>query len=272
MGLTAYRAQLKARIDGELKLRLGEWFPGLPDANQEALHDMLAEGKRLRGSLTCLVAEALGASLERALPSALAVEMIQAASLVHDDFVDGDTVRRGRPAAWTRLPPRRAVLLADLVFATAIEKMAKAGGREGATLAHAIATMAQGAVQETLDPAYAKRAGRDAYRRIIYLKTGSLFAAAARLGALAAGADERTLEAATEFGARTGEAYQVADDLADDMEAAPAVRRRMGEEIVLLIEQARRALVAFPDNESTRMLAEMPGLISAPIRWPIRTP
>ena len=114
------------------------------------MHGILAEGKRLRGSLTCLVAEALGGTLEQALPAALAVEVIQAASLVHDDFVDGDTLRRGRPAAWTLLSARRAVLLADLMFATAIEKMTQAGGREGETLAHAIAAMAQGAFQESV--------------------------------------------------------------------------------------------------------------------------
>jgi geranylgeranyl pyrophosphate synthase len=255
----AYGRLLKPRIDAELRLRLGEWFPGLPGAQQEALHEILAEGKRIRGLLTCLVAEALGARLEQALPAALAIEMIQAASLVHDDFVDGDTVRRGRPAAWTKLSPRRAVLLADLVFATAIEKMVRAGGREGATLAHAIATMAQGAVEEALGAGELQRGGRDAYRRVIHLKTGSLFAAAGRLGALAAGAEESTLEAAAEFGARTGALYQIADDLADEPKAAAAVRSSMEEEIVVLADQARCALAEFPDNERTRMLADMPG-------------
>lgn len=257
-GFAAYRGRLKPRIDAELKLRLGEWFPGLPDVHRQALHEILADGKRIRGVLTCLVAEALGARLEQALPASLAVEMIQAASLVHDDFVDGDTLRRGRPAAWTKLSPRRAVLLADLVFATAIETMARAGRREGETLAHAIAAMAQGALQEALGAGERQRPGCDAYRRVIHLKTGSLFAAAASLGALAAGADERTLEAAAQFGARTGALYQIADDLADDPQAAPALRAGMEQEIAALAEQARCALADFPDNERTRMLAEMP--------------
>ena len=150
MGLSAYRLAAKARIDAELKARVGQWFPSLPPAHEDALHGILAEGKRLRGSLTCLVAEALGGSLEQALPHALAVELVQAASLVHDDFVDGDTVRRGRPAAWTLLSARRAVLVADLIFATAIETMSQAGSRECATLVRSIADMAQGALQESL--------------------------------------------------------------------------------------------------------------------------
>lgn len=257
-GFAAYRGRLKPRIDAELRLRLGEWFPGLPDVHRQALHEILADGKRIRGVLTCLVAEALGARLEQALPASLAVEMIQAASLVHDDFVDGDTLRRGRPAAWTKLSPRRAVLLADLVFATAIEKMARAGRHEGETVAHAIATMAQGALQEALGAGERQRPGRDAYRRVIHLKTGSLFAAAARLGALAAGADETMLDAAMEYGARTGALYQIADDLADDPPAAAASRRSLEQEIVLLTGQARSALAEFPDNDCTRMLAELP--------------
>lgn len=252
MGLNAYRAAAKARIDAELKPRVEQWFPTLPSTDADALRTILAEGKRLRGSLTCLMAEALGGTLEQALPAALAVEMVQAASLAHDDFVDGDTMRRGRPAAWTLLSPRRAVLVADVMFATALEKMAQAGAREGASLAHAIAAMAQGALQESV---HYGEADPDAYRRIIHLKTGSLFAAAARLGALAAGADESRVEAATEFGARAGEAYQIADDLADGARLGALDPQS---EIGLLVAQARRALAAFPQNEHTRMLAEMP--------------
>jgi geranylgeranyl diphosphate synthase, type I len=268
MGLTAYRAAAKARIDAELKLRAGQWFATLPPTHADALRTILTEGKRLRGSLTCLVAEALGGTLEQSLPAALAVEMVQAASLVHDDFVDGDTVRRGRPAAWTLLSSRRAVLVADVMFATAIEKMAQAGAREGATLAHAIAAMAQGALQEGAGNTCVE--DLDAYRRIIYLKTGSLFAAAARLGALAVDAQEPLLQAATEFGARAGELYQIADDLAD---GARLGSLRPQTQIAILLEQARRALAAFPDNERTRMLADMPyALIGVQRRSRSRTP
>ena len=267
MGLSAYRAAAKARIDAELKLRAAQWFSALPPAHADALHTILAEGKRLRGSLTCLVAEALGGTLEQALPAALAVEMVQAASLVHDDFVDGDTVRRGRPAAWTLLSSRRAVLVADVMFAMAIEKMAQAGARECAALAHAIAAMAQGALQESAGNSCAENL--DAYRRIIYLKTGSLFGAAARLGALAVDAQEPLLQAATDFGARAGELYQIADDLADGVRLGSL---RPQTEIARLTEQALRALAAFPDNERTRMLADMPQeLIGAQKRSRSRT-
>jgi geranylgeranyl pyrophosphate synthase len=272
LALMARHGVLKRRLDAELRCRLPEWF-ALPDDDLAILEDLVAGGKRLRGTLACLVAEALGARHERALPAALAVEIIQAASLVHDDFVDGDALRRGRPAAWTRLTPRRAVLLADVMFATAIERMARAGARECAVTAATIATMAQGAFRE--GHACAEKM---AYKRITYLKTGSLFAAAAQLGAFAAGAFDTEAQAARDFGMHAGEAYQIADDLADlrrgDTSAlAPALAyfageaegqeastaARMEKEIGLAVERAKERLACFPSGEATRLLAELPG-------------
>jgi geranylgeranyl pyrophosphate synthase len=259
MSFAERQARVKSTIDAELAAQLGEWFPGLAPTHLEALRAILARGKRLRGCLACLVAEALGAGVEAALPAALALEIIQAASLVHDDFVDGDALRHGRPAAWTVLAPRPAVLLADVMFATALERMAACGATEAATLAHAIAAMARGAFQELLEPPEMQP---DVYRRIIQLKTGSLFAAAARLGALAAGAAPPQVEAAHEFGARTGEAYQLADDLADMARlrdgSAPLARQCMQEEIAALVERARTSLAPFPNNECTRLLGDAP--------------
>ena len=246
MNAADYRAMLKRRIDAELGARIEEWFPGLPRAHLEALGAIMADGKRLRGCLACLVAKALGGRIERALPAALAIELVQAASLVHDDLVDGDGQRRGRAAAWTWLTPRRAVLAADVMFATALERMARQGSAEVGTLARAIASMARGAFDEVLDQ-------QAEYARVNRWKTGSLFAAAGRLGALAAGAAASQVDAAGEFGMSVGEAYQVADDLADGVlgDAARA-------EIALHIERAQAALERFPDNECTRMLRDMP--------------
>ena len=251
MGLSEHRIALKERIDAEIALRLPEWFAELPAPQLAWLQTILADGKRLRGCLACLVAEALGGRVERALPAAVAVEIVHAASLVHDDFVDGDAMRRGRAAAWTWLSPRRAVLAADVMFATTLERMASLGAREAATLARAIATMARGALHEVLD-------GEHAHQRIIEWKTGALFAAAARLGALAAGGDPAVLEAAYRYGMRTGEAYQRADDLAD--EDAPSITLvELGE----LIDRAAAAAAVFPDNAYTRMLQELPAAFVA---------
>jgi geranylgeranyl pyrophosphate synthase len=144
------------------------------------------------------------------------------------------------------LTPRRAVLIADMMFATALDRMARAGAAQAAALSQAIAAMARGALEESGAP--------DVRPRILQLKTGSLFAAAARLGALAAGASPPLVEAAHEFGSRAGEAYQVADDVAD----AALSQARAASRMNVLLDRAKAALATFPDSPHTRLLAEAP--------------
>lgn len=214
-----YWRAIKARLDRELAQSIRGYFRDLAAGQIDTIHEILADGKRIRGCLVCLVSEALGGKIEDAIPRAVAIECIQAASLIHDDYVDEDTRRRNRPATWTVEGPRKAVLLGDLIFATAIEKMMEISRRDGLAVAQAIATMASGAYQESIDPSDLARGvteGRyrpEHYDRIIHLKTGALFGAAAKVGAVAAGASPAMRTLAFEWGARVGEAYQIADDL-----------------------------------------------------------
>lgn len=230
MAFAEYWSGTRARLDAEFALALPRFFDRQPAAHLAAIREVLAGGKRLRGCLVCLLNGALGGNAAAALPRALAVECVQAASLIHDDLVDGDVLRRDAPATWTVRGPRRAVLLGDLIFATALQRMAELGQADALALGEAIATMAAGAFQEPMEPAdllqhvAVDRAGL--YPKLIYLKTGVLFGTAARLGAIAAGASAPQAALAFDYGARTGEAYQIADDLQDlvplDPETPPA--------------------------------------------------
>ena len=180
---------------------------------------VLTGGKRIRGSLVCLVTAALGGSLEDALPRAVALELIQTASLIHDDFVDQHQQRRDLPALWTLEGARRAVLLGDVIFASAIQSMSELGREDGLVISNEIAEVSRGAYQEHLDPhslletLEPDRDGAAFYEKIIYLKTGVLFAAACQLGALAAKADDKLTQKWRCYGLKLGEAYQIADDL-----------------------------------------------------------
>jgi hypothetical protein len=209
----------RTRLDAELAHRIPEFFRELSPDQIDTIHTILADGKRIRGGLVCLVNDALAGRIEDAMPRAVAIECIQAASLVHDDYVDGDTRRRDRAATWTVEGARKAVLLGDVIFAIAIGKMMALGRDDGLAVVQAIATMAGGAYQEIMNPVDAARAQADGtlrpglYERIIHLKTGALFGAAAKLGALAAAASPAITTLAFEWGARLGEAYQIADDL-----------------------------------------------------------
>jgi hypothetical protein len=217
-----YWRTTRAELDSAFLHWIPRFFPSLSETQAAAVHGALDHGKRLRGCLICLVNDALNGQREAALPRALAVECIQAASLIHDDFIDCDTERRARPAAWTTYGPRKAVLLGDLIFATVLQRMTESGRADGLAVAEVIATMASGAWQEPLEPADVEQAvladpedGRNLYPRIIHLKTGVLFGAAARLGAISADAPQRIVDLAHEFGVHLGEAYQIADDLID---------------------------------------------------------
>jgi hypothetical protein len=224
-------------LDSEFERALPRFFDRLSASHVGAVRDVLIGGKRLRGCLLCLVNDAFGGTRAAAIPRALAVECVHAASLIHDDLVDGDTSRRNRAATWTTEGPRRAVLLGDLMFANALRRMTELGRDDGLALAEAIAAMATGAYQEPLVQADVMRAlhidRSNLYAELISCKTGILFGTAARLGALAAGMSAALAALAFEYGARTGEAYQIADDLQDLVER-PAEGPAMATQLALL--------------------------------------
>jgi geranylgeranyl pyrophosphate synthase len=180
---------------------------------------ILTGGKKIRGSLLCLVTAALEGSVKAALPRAIAVELIQTATLIHDDFVDQHRLRRNLPALWTLEGARRAVLLGDIIFASAIHMMNELGREDGLIVSQAIAEVSRGAYHEPLNHSVlleemaAGRVDAALYEKIIYLKTGVLFGAACELGAVAAAADAEAQETWRRYGLRIGEAYQIADDL-----------------------------------------------------------
>ena len=214
-----YAASVKPPLNASLTAHLAQVLGDTPALHSVEALQLLTRGKKTRGSLLCLVTAALGGTLESALPRAAAIELIQTATLIHDDFVDQHTTRRGAPALWTLEGARKAVLLGDVLFASAIRMMSELGREDGQIVSHAIAEISRGAYQEPLDP----RSLIDAietglvnaalYEKIIRLKTGVLFGAACQLGALAAHAGAAVERCWLRYGLRIGEAYQIADDL-----------------------------------------------------------
>jgi hypothetical protein len=214
-----YYATRRPAVEDAYNGTLSRLLAGIPAADTAALMQSLQGGKKIRGCLACLVCEGLGGLLEQAMPRAVAVEMIQAATLLHDDVVDQDAVRGGRPAVWTVEGARRTVLIGDVIFAAAIKMMAELSAGDGRAAAGAIALVSRGALEEPLDaPALAEkmaseRAAGTLYDEIVRLKTGVLFGAACTLGAIAAGRDGPVAETCRRYGLSVGEAYQIADDL-----------------------------------------------------------
>lgn len=218
-GFKDYCSRRKPVLSQAVDRTLRELFQDLHVPPDETFRDMFRGGKLIRGSLVCLVNESLGGDLPSAVQRSVAVEMIHGATLIHDDFVDQDRTRRGKPAAWTLAGPRRAVLLGDVIFASAIEMMSDLSRDDGLAVSRAIARIAKGAFQEPIDPSELNRYLRTEtlpatlYDAIVDLKTGVLFGVACELGAIAAGAGPDVRKAFYRYGLLIGEAYQIADDL-----------------------------------------------------------
>jgi geranylgeranyl pyrophosphate synthase len=214
-----YVETVKPSVDVAFEKQLQSLLDGISSTDDFMLRATLAGGKRIRACLLCMINGTLGGSLDSALPRAVAIELIQTATLIHDDFVDQDTVRRNMPAVWTLEGARRAVLLGDVIFASAIKMMSRLSREDGLVVSDAIAEVARGACHEPFDSKTLIRGMQsgalngELYERIIHLKTGVLFGAACQLGAIAAQADATLQVKSYEYGLQIGKAYQIADDL-----------------------------------------------------------
>ena len=167
----------------------------------------------LRAGLGARLAAHAPAPPEGVVVAAAAVEMVQAASLIHDDVVDGAEIRRGAPAFWRRYGASGAILTGDLLFCSALELLGSAEGRFGLVLrfAEKVREMCEAETEQKI-LLKGHRVSRDRCMDIARRKTGPLFAFIAGV----CGEGDRDLSAALEeAGYRIGTAYQIADDLLD---------------------------------------------------------
>jgi geranylgeranyl pyrophosphate synthase len=174
-------------------------------------------GKRLRPALAYLVGRLGSYQPEAMLNMASGVELLHAASLVHDDVVDESDLRRGSQTLFTRIGNALAVLVGDYLFAQSATRCVATGDiRVIGLFAQTLASMCQGQIEE------ASRGGhphltvtREAYYQTIWGKTASLFVLACEGSAILAGLTEPQIAAMRRFGDRLGLAFQVADDILD---------------------------------------------------------
>ncbi len=236
--LAAYLDEVRRLVDGELERRLR---PPADDPGRlcEAMHyAATGPGKRLRPAVLIAASQACGGARELAMPAACAIEMLHAYTLVHDDLpaMDDDDERRGRPTVHIAFGEAVAILAGDglltLAFGTLAELGPKAAAAVGvlARRAGPLELLAGQAIDLTTKPG-----DLASIERLHAAKTGALFAAAAELGAIAAGAPAETCAALGRYGMAIGIAFQHADDRDDgeltEHAAAAADRiRELGDE------------------------------------------
>ncbi|HIK76270.1 MAG TPA: geranyl transferase [Alcanivorax sp.] len=224
--LDPLNATVRARLDQALRDHLPD--PAASDAPRlaEAMrYAALAGGKRIRPMLVYAACRLAGGSLAQADVPAVAVELIHAYSLVHDDLpaMDDDDLRRGQPTCHRAFDEATAILAGDTLHTLAFELLSRAGDYpDGArigmvralTQAAGGAGMAAGQMQDMA--AHGQLQDVAALERMHYLKTGRLITASLTLGYLAAGrADADLARNLAAYGDAIGLAFQIQDDILD---------------------------------------------------------
>jgi geranylgeranyl pyrophosphate synthase len=202
-----------------------------PYLTKIAQHLLLAGGKRFRPLLALLAAEFGPADDHRPVEASVAVELIHLGSLYHDDVIDESDIRRGAMSANANWTNTVAILAGDFLMARASEVAATHLSQESVRLlASTYAELVEGQTRE-LQLERNLTHSIDDYHQVIGGKTASLIRTSARLGAMAADADEATVEALSTWSWEVGMVFQIADDALDLVADEETIGKPAGSDI-----------------------------------------
>ncbi len=202
-------------INNEIEKFLGE-RKGEPEILYEtAAHLLRAGGKRLRSLLVVLACEAVGGDASKAIPFAIATEFAQTASLIHDDVIDEDPLRRGVKSTHEKYGQKMAILAGDLLIAQAVRMIGKHSTPELLLeVAEGGMRMCEGEAADMLmqanNPA---EMTKDNYLTMIEKKTVSFIRTATNMGASVGGGTSTQCSALKAYGENLGFAFQIRDDV-----------------------------------------------------------
>ena len=226
--------------------KLDEFIPvQYPDEIFESMkYTVLLPGKRLRPAMCLEACRIFGGNIEHALPTACAVEMIHAQSLIHDDLpcMDNDDFRRGKPTNHKVFGEAIAVLAGDALLTFApqliiekseisiekklrvVEEFVKMSGAYGLIAGQVVDIKSEKkSLNEISDP-------EKTLEYIQTNKTAVLFKLALRTGAIIAGASDKQIGEITEFGQNLGVAFQIADDILDEISTFEEMGKSSGKD------------------------------------------
>ena len=187
---------------------------------EAAMHLIRAGGKRLRPLATVLAGRMYGLPEELGVKAGAAVEILHNFTLIHDDIIDRDNLRRGVPTVHVLWGTDVAIIAGDLLFAKAFEALGKLVKHIPSDrvvealnkLSWASATIAEGQALE-FDMVKRDNVTLDEYITMVYKKTGALFEASLLIGAILAGAPQEELEKLSRYARGIGIAFQIQDDI-----------------------------------------------------------
>jgi geranylgeranyl diphosphate synthase type I len=227
---------------------------GVPcdELGRASAHLLLAGGKRLRPAVVLLAADAVrkGSSSD-ILPASLALELTHSFTLIHDDIMDADAVRRGVPTVHTKWDEPTAILAGDVLYASAFEFLSLSSAPDNAKI-RAVSMLARTCVEicegQHLDMSFE---GRDdvtpgEYLDMVRKKTGVLYAASAGIGGILAGGTPGQVEALYYYGLNTGMAFQIQDDLID----LQAAEEKSGKDRGSDLREGKQTLISIKAREA----------------------
>jgi octaprenyl-diphosphate synthase len=232
MPLEEIRALVRSdlvRVDEVIRARLKSTVPLV---DQVAEHIIAGGGKRLRPLLVVLAGRACGSSNAQAHAEAAAfIEFIHTATLLHDDVVDGSSMRRGRDTANEVFGNQASVLVGDFVYSRAFQMMAALDSqRVMEIMADATNVIAEGEVLQLMN-AHDPETTEQRYLEVIYRKTARLFEAGAEVAAVLSNSSPELQKSLAKFGKHVGTAYQLVDDVLD-YRSNPAERgKNLGDDL-----------------------------------------
>jgi octaprenyl-diphosphate synthase len=199
-------------VDQVIRARLKS---AVPLVDQIAEHIISGGGKRLRPLLVVLAGRACGHRPHVHIEAAAFIEFIHTATLLHDDVVDGSSLRRGRDTANQVFGNQASVLVGDFVYSRAFQMMASLTSQPVMEImADATNVIAEGEVMQLMN-AHDPDTTEQRYLEVIYRKTAKLFEAGAEVAAVLAGSPEQVRNALAAYGRHLGTAYQLVDDVLD---------------------------------------------------------
>lgn len=242
--VSAALSEAAARTDTFLRLYLESLADSPVKLNEAMAYSLLGAGKRIRPALAIFCCQAVGGTVEDALPAGAAVELIHCFSLVHDDLpaMDDDDLRRGRPTNHKVFGQAMAILAGDAMNTLAFDLLSThvTDPHLTAKLVRELAWatgpcgMIGGQVLDTCHPEEARSGTGQAtltdLQRIHRMKTGALINAACRMGALAGRASTAALEQIDIYGKAIGLAFQIVDDLLDVTATDEQMGKRTGKD------------------------------------------
>jgi geranylgeranyl pyrophosphate synthase len=211
-----YTTVFKNRIVERIKQLTPETLP--ENLYEPVRYSLQTGGKLLRPILMLITCEAVCGSVENALDAACALEMVHNFSLVHDDIMDNDELRRGRETVHKKWNTSIAILAGDAILVKAYDALRQV---KPIFLPQVLEKFNRGILKvcegQTLDLDFEQRTDVivEEYFYMIDRKTGKLFSLACELGAILGGGSEEQVAAMRAFGSRIGRAFQVQDDVLD---------------------------------------------------------